>query len=48
MPFEENKGTGAGSGKTVVMGLRERGGKVVTKRIEKPGAKTLKGHIRAR
>ena len=45
---EKIKGTGgAGSGKAVVMGMLERGGKVVTKHIEKPDGKTLKGHIRA-
>ena len=45
---EKIKGTGgAGSGKAVVMGMLERGGKVVTKHIEKPNKKTLQGHIKA-
>lgn len=42
------KGTGgAGSGKAVVMGMLERGGKVVTKHVEKPSKTTLQGHIQA-
>ena len=36
----------AGSGKAVVMGMLERGGKVVTKHIESPDKKTLQGHIK--
>ena len=45
---EKIKGTGgAGSGKAVVMGMLERGGKIVTKHIEKADRKMLQGHIKA-
>ena len=44
---EKVKGTGgAGSGKAVVMGMLERGGKVVTKHVERPNKKTLQGNIK--
>ena len=46
--LQKVKGRGAaGSGKAVVMGMLERGGKVVTKHIETPDKPTLQGHIRA-